>query len=77
MRTFSLHGALARGAVTVDPPSNNLLDIFVIDAGIGKGGFAGFFDHVRIVPVASSGLFKLGHSDPDDKYSPKRRTHVN
>ena len=52
------------------------MDILVADAGVGKCGFPGFFDHVWVVPVASAWLFKLGHPDPDNKHRPQRVAHV-
>jgi hypothetical protein len=69
LQAFNVHGTLTRSAVTIDPSSNNLLDIFVIDACVSKCSFAGFFDHVGVVPVARARLLELGHANADNKHS--------
>ena len=60
--------ALPGGRIAVAVADGRLLDVVVVDPGVGQRLGAGLLRHVRVVPVLRAGLLELGHADTDDEY---------
>src|SRR5699024_1907619 len=60
--------ALPGGRFAVDVPGEGLLDLRVVDSGVGECGRAGFARHVRVVPVAPARLVEVRHPGADHEY---------
>ncbi len=59
--------ALAAGRLAVYVTDARLLDLLVVDLGVGQSVGDRLLGHVRVVPFLGLGLLELGHADSDNE----------